>query len=180
MLLDHRLLGRDLLVLFALVGWALAVPHYGSEFAVSLLLSCLMYVALSSSWSLFCGSTRYLSLATAAFFGIGAYTSAFGLEKLSWVECIALGAGMRGTQLAALAQQRAPRCAGAGQVRDRDHQHRAVGGHASLRDNARRARHLHRDHRVKRLHNASLSVASRRLLARDSIGAPCQIFGESP
>ncbi len=55
---------RDLLVLFALAGWALAVPHYGSEFAVSMALSCLMYAALSSSWSLFCGSTRYLSLAT--------------------------------------------------------------------------------------------------------------------
>jgi branched-chain amino acid transport system permease protein len=57
------------------------VPHYGSEFAVSMALSCLMYAALSSSWSLFCGSTRYLSLATSAFFGIGAYVSALTLES---------------------------------------------------------------------------------------------------
>ncbi len=92
MLLDKKLLGRDLLVLFALVGWALALPHYGSEFAVSKLLTCLMYVALSSSWSLFCGSTRYLSLATAAFFGIGAYTSALLLETLPWLAVIGLGA----------------------------------------------------------------------------------------
>lgn len=92
MLLNTRLLGRDLLVLVALVGWALALPHYGSEFAVSMLLTCLMYVALSSSWSLFCGSTRYLSLATAAFFGIGAYTSALTLEQLPWLAVIALGA----------------------------------------------------------------------------------------
>jgi branched-chain amino acid transport system permease protein len=92
MLLDKKLLGRDLLVLFALVGWALALPHYGSEFAVSMLLTCLMYVALSSSWSLFCGSTRYLSLATAAFFGIGAYTSALTLEQLPWLAVIGLGA----------------------------------------------------------------------------------------
>ncbi len=92
MLLDSKLLGRDLLVLFALVGWALALPHYGSEFAVSMLLTCLMYVALSSSWSLFCGSTRYLSLATAAFFGIGAYTSALTLEHLPWLAVIGLGA----------------------------------------------------------------------------------------
>ena len=62
---------RDLLVLFAFTGWALALPHYGSEFVVSMALTCLMYVALSSSWGLFCGSTRYLSLATSAFFGIG-------------------------------------------------------------------------------------------------------------
>jgi branched-chain amino acid transport system permease protein len=51
-----------------------------------------MYVALSSSWSLFCGTTRYLSLATAAFFGIGAYTSALMLESLPWAAVIALGA----------------------------------------------------------------------------------------
>jgi branched-chain amino acid transport system permease protein len=91
-LLDKTNLGRDVLVLFALVGWALAVPGLGSEFAVSMALSCLMYVALSSSWSLFCGTTRYLSLATAAFFGIGAYTSALSLEQLPWAACIALGA----------------------------------------------------------------------------------------
>ena len=83
---------RDLLVLFALAGWALAVPHYASEFAVSLALTCLMYAALSSSWSVFCGSTRYLSLATSAFFGIGAYTSALVLEHLTWPGAIALGA----------------------------------------------------------------------------------------
>ena len=75
---------RDLLVLFALAGWALAVPSYGSEFAVSMALTCLMYAALSSSWSLFCGTTRYLSLATSAFFGIGAYASALLLETSGW------------------------------------------------------------------------------------------------
>jgi branched-chain amino acid transport system permease protein len=85
---------RDALILFALAGWALAVPHYGSEFAVSMALTCLMYVALSSSWSLFCGSTRYLSLATAAFFGIGAYTSALVLEGMGWWAAIALGAAI--------------------------------------------------------------------------------------
>lgn len=83
---------RDLLVLFALAGWALAVPHYGSEFAISMALTCLMYVALSSSWSLFCGTTRYLSLATSAFFGIGAYTSALLLESQGWWQAIGLGA----------------------------------------------------------------------------------------
>lgn len=85
---------RDLLILFALAGWALAVPHYGSEFAVSLALSCLMYAALASSWALFCGTTRYLSLATAAFFGIGAYTSALVLETAGWWATIGLGAAM--------------------------------------------------------------------------------------
>ena len=94
MLLDKRLLGRDLLVLFALAGWALAVPHYGSEFVVSMALTCLMYVALATSWTLFCGTTRYLSLATAAFFGIGAYVSALFIETWGWVGVIAGGAGV--------------------------------------------------------------------------------------
>lgn len=59
-----KTLHRDLLVLFALAGWAAALPHYASEFVVSMALTCLMYATLSSSWGLFCGSTRYLSLAT--------------------------------------------------------------------------------------------------------------------
>ena len=83
---------RNLLILFALSGWALAIPHYGSEFAVSMALTCLMYAALSSSWGLFCGSTRYLSLATSAFFGIGAYTGALVLETTPWLAAVALGA----------------------------------------------------------------------------------------
>lgn len=91
---DRQVLIRDLLLLLAFAGWALALPHYGSEFVVSMALTCLMYVALSSSWGLFCGSTRYLSLATSAFFGIGAYTSAIALEQLSWLQSIALGAGI--------------------------------------------------------------------------------------
>ena len=85
---------RDFLILFALAGWALALPHYGSEFAVSMALSCLMYAALASSWGLFCGSTRYLSLATSAFFGIGAYASAVTLAELPWLAVVALGAAV--------------------------------------------------------------------------------------
>jgi branched-chain amino acid transport system permease protein len=61
---------------------------------VSMALTCLMYAALASSWSLFCGTTRYLSLATAAFFGIGAYASAIWMEQTGWWGAIALGAGI--------------------------------------------------------------------------------------
>jgi len=91
---SRQFLIRDLLVLFGLAGWALALPYWGSEFAVSLALTCLMYVALSSSWALFCGTTRYLSLATSAFFGLGAYTGALSLEHVGWVEAVLAGAGV--------------------------------------------------------------------------------------
>lgn len=91
---SRQFLLRDLLVLLVLAGAALALPGLASEFVVSMALTCLMYIALSSSWALFCGTTRYLSLATSAFFGIGAYTSAIGLETLSWPLAIAAGAGI--------------------------------------------------------------------------------------
>jgi branched-chain amino acid transport system permease protein len=89
---SRQILIRDLLVLFGLAGWALALPTYASEFVASLALTCLMYVALSSSWALFCGTTRYLSLATSAFFGIGAYTGALMMDQLPWLATIGLGA----------------------------------------------------------------------------------------
>ena len=89
---DRQLLVRDLLVLFALAGWGLAVPSLGSEFVVSMALTCLMYIALSSSWSMFCGTTRYLSLATSAFFGVGAYSGALLLEQMAWPQVVMLGA----------------------------------------------------------------------------------------
>jgi branched-chain amino acid transport system permease protein len=90
---SRQVLVRDMLVLLALSGWALALPSYGSEFMVSMALTCLMYIALASSWGLFCGSTRYLSLATAAFFGIGAYAGVLALEQqLAWWQAVALGA----------------------------------------------------------------------------------------
>jgi branched-chain amino acid transport system permease protein len=80
------------LAVFALL--ALALPWLASEFVTSVALTCLMYVALSTSWSLFCGTTRYLSLATSAFFGIGAYASALTLSSIPWLAAIALGAGL--------------------------------------------------------------------------------------
>jgi branched-chain amino acid transport system permease protein len=93
-LLDHRQLGRDSLVLFAVTGWALSVPMWGSDFAISMALTCLMYAALATSWTLFCGTTRYMSLATAAFFGVGAYVSALTLGQVPWLAAIGLGAAV--------------------------------------------------------------------------------------
>ena len=71
---------------------ATAVPWVASEFLQSLALACLMYIALATSWSMFCGATRYLSLATSAFFGIGAYTSAVLLGVLPWPLVVLCGA----------------------------------------------------------------------------------------
>jgi branched-chain amino acid transport system permease protein len=52
------------------------IPLYVNPYLVILLTTVLMYIALTLSWAIFSGPTRYISLASAAFFGIGAYTSA--------------------------------------------------------------------------------------------------------
>jgi len=51
----RQILIRDLLVLFGLTGWAVALPGFASEFVTSMALTCLMYVALSSSWAMASG-----------------------------------------------------------------------------------------------------------------------------
>jgi branched-chain amino acid transport system permease protein len=84
--------GRDWLLLCVLAVAALALPLVASDFALSLAMTCLMYVALASSWALFCGTTRYLSLATSAFFGVGAYASALIVGELPWPVVIVTGA----------------------------------------------------------------------------------------
>jgi branched-chain amino acid transport system permease protein len=88
---DRAKLTRDGWVLLALAGWGLALPGFVSDFVLSMALTCLMYIALAASWALFSGTTRYLSLATAAFFGIGAYSGALMLEQLPWWQAVALG-----------------------------------------------------------------------------------------
>lgn len=85
---------RNLLILLAFAAGASVLPFVASDFAVSMALTCLMYAALSSSWGLFCGTTRYLSLATSAFFGLGAYTGALALESLPWVAVVVAGAAV--------------------------------------------------------------------------------------
>jgi branched-chain amino acid transport system permease protein len=66
-------------------------PWLLSEFALSLTLTCAMYAGLAVTWAMFSGATGYLSLATAAFFGIGAYVTAWGLGTLPYAAVVPLG-----------------------------------------------------------------------------------------
>ncbi|MCX7911531.1 MAG: branched-chain amino acid ABC transporter permease [Dehalococcoidales bacterium] len=63
-------------ILLAILVVLATLPLYGSNYSIVLLTSIIMYVILTVSWALFSGSTGYISLATAAFFGVGIYTSA--------------------------------------------------------------------------------------------------------
>lgn len=73
---------------FILAGLALValavLPTQLGAYGVGLLLGMTGYVALASAWALFSGPTRYVSLATVAFFGIGAYTVAVLSEVLPY------------------------------------------------------------------------------------------------
>lgn len=52
------------------------LPTQLDAYGVGLLIGLTGYVVLATAWALFSGPTRYVSLATVAFFGIGAYTVA--------------------------------------------------------------------------------------------------------
>lgn len=79
----------------ALVALLACVPMVADSYRLSLAISLLNYTVLATAWALFSGPTRYVSLATVAFFGIGAYTVAVLGEVLAWplVLLIALGIG---------------------------------------------------------------------------------------
>jgi branched-chain amino acid transport system permease protein len=78
-----------------------SAPWVLSDFMRSLALTCLMYAGLAVSWSMFSGATNYLSLATSAFFGIGAYVTAWGLASLPYAVVVPLG-GLVAATFAAL------------------------------------------------------------------------------
>ena len=73
-----------------------AVPSVADGYRLSLAISLMNYTVLATSWALFSGPTRYVSLATVAFFGIGSYTVAVFGEVAPWpvVLLIALAVGV--------------------------------------------------------------------------------------
>ena len=68
------------IVIAALAAFPLAASGYHLALAISLL----YFTVLATAWALFSGPTHYISLATAAFFGIGAYTTAVLTDFMPW------------------------------------------------------------------------------------------------
>lgn len=89
----------------ALIGGAVlvlaALPWVLPDFLLSLTISFLMYAGLAVSWAMFSGATNYLSLATAAFFGLGAYVMAWGVAALPW-PVVVIGGGLVAAAFAAV------------------------------------------------------------------------------
>jgi branched-chain amino acid transport system permease protein len=71
-----------------------AGPFVLSAHGRSLTLAILADVTLAVSWALFSGPTGYLSLATGAFFGAGAYTTALTASRVPWPLPVVAGAAV--------------------------------------------------------------------------------------
>ena len=80
-------LGLLFLVLILLA----TIPLYIPPYPVISLTSIIMYIIITVSWAIFSGPTRYISLASAAFFGVGVYTAAILGEALLLPVVIAIG-----------------------------------------------------------------------------------------
>ena len=67
-----------------------ALPLWFSGYGVSSGIVYFANIALATAWALFSGPTRYISLATASFVGIGMYTLAFTQESVALPVSLAL------------------------------------------------------------------------------------------
>jgi branched-chain amino acid transport system permease protein len=68
--------------LVVLVAALAAVPWLVSDYGLGFMINLMCYLVLTVAWALFSGTTRYVSLATAAFFGVGAYTVAMLVKTM--------------------------------------------------------------------------------------------------
>lgn len=69
-----------------------AFPLFANGYHLAIGISILYFTVLATAWGIFSGPTRYISLATVAFFGIGAYTAAATAELLAWPFVLLLAA----------------------------------------------------------------------------------------
>lgn len=85
-------------VIFALCAM---LPFLTSGFYLTLAVNIALYVALCTAWTLFSGPTHLVSLATAAFFGIGTYAAAIGIEFVPFPVLVLCG-GLAGALFATI------------------------------------------------------------------------------
>ncbi len=92
---------RNLLICCALFLIAAIVPLVADGYGLQIAISIVMYTALATSWLLFSGPTNYIALSTAAFFGIGMYITAGGIDLVPYPVLI-LASGIAGAVMAAV------------------------------------------------------------------------------
>jgi branched-chain amino acid transport system permease protein len=75
--------------IFAVLAFA---PQLASTYYVSLITSVLVWVGLAVSWHFFSGTTKYVSLGSAAFFGVGVYVTASLSNRLPFIVVLIVAA----------------------------------------------------------------------------------------
>ncbi len=83
---------RTLAMAIVAFGLAALVPQFASGHTLTIAVTIVEYAALCTAWTLFSGPTRYISLATAAFFGIGNYMVGLGIDTIPFAALVALSA----------------------------------------------------------------------------------------
>ncbi|MBN1161134.1 MAG: branched-chain amino acid ABC transporter permease [Dehalococcoidales bacterium] len=70
------------ILLLVLVAFA---PLYGSGYIVTMFTYFILYIIITVSWTIFSGATGYISLASAAFYGVGIYAAAMFGERMPFI-----------------------------------------------------------------------------------------------
>jgi branched-chain amino acid transport system permease protein len=68
--------------LAALVAVLATIPWLVSDCGLSLMINLMCYLVLTIAWALFSGTTRLISLATSAFYGVGMYSVAMLIKVM--------------------------------------------------------------------------------------------------
>lgn len=100
MTLDQSEIRIGLLGAIAVAALA-TLPLFSQGYYLSLGVNLMLYAALCTAWSLFSGPTHYVSLATAAFFGLGTYTVGLFVDHVPFFALV-LGGGLVAAILAGL------------------------------------------------------------------------------
>lgn len=73
---------------------AALLPLFDQGFYLSISVNIMLYAALCTAWALFSGPTHYVSLATAAFYGLGTYSVGLGIDILPYPALVAIAAAI--------------------------------------------------------------------------------------
>jgi branched-chain amino acid transport system permease protein len=83
--------------LTVLVAVLAAMPWLVSDYGLALMINFVCYIVLTIAWALFSGTTRLVSLATSAFFGVGMYAVAMLIKVLPLYATFAVAIGVGAT-----------------------------------------------------------------------------------
>jgi branched-chain amino acid transport system permease protein len=83
---------RNFLLCTVIFALAALLPLVSSGYWLTIGVSLAMYTVLATAWTMFSGPTNYISLAPAAFFGLGMYIVAGGLELMPYPVLVLISA----------------------------------------------------------------------------------------